>query len=196
MHLEVVSDLTPAAFTTSLHCFISRRGLPTEIHSDNGTNFVGAANDLKDLYFFFSNDLMQKTLSTALSNRCITWHFNPVRAYHFGGLWEAVVKSAKFHLRRVIGLQRFTFEELSTIPCQVEACLNSCPLLPANTPSDNGIDILTPGHFLIGHPLKSVPTHDLTYEKIPLLNDGISAKLSLSTGGSIGLRSIFNNSRD
>ena len=146
VHLEVVSDLITAAFTTSLHHFISWCGLPTEIHSDNGTNFVGAANDLKDLYHFFSNDSTQKMLSTALSNRCITWLFNPERVPHFGGIWEAADKSAKIHLRRVIGLLRFTIEELSTILCHLEACLNCHPLLPVNAPSDDAIEILTPGH--------------------------------------------------
>ena len=41
-HLEVVSDLTTDA---CLRRFISRRGLPSEIHSDNGGNFKGARND-------------------------------------------------------------------------------------------------------------------------------------------------------
>ena len=87
VHLEVMSDLNTVAFTASLHRFISQRGLPTEIHSDKGTNFVGTANDLKDLYHFFSNDSTQKTLSTALSNRCITWHFIQKKSPSF---WRAL----------------------------------------------------------------------------------------------------------
>ena len=118
---------------------------------------------------FFSNDSTPKTLSTALSNRRITCHFNTKRSPHFGGLWEAAVKSAKFHLRRIIGLQFFTFEELSTILFQVDACLNCRPHLQVNAPSDDGIEILIPGHILIGHPLKSLPTHEYTYEKILVL---------------------------
>ena len=55
VHLEVVSDLTTAAFLATLKRFISRRGLPQAIHTDNGSNFVGARNDLQELYLFMSS---------------------------------------------------------------------------------------------------------------------------------------------
>ncbi|XP_063635213.1 uncharacterized protein LOC134805966 [Cydia splendana] len=46
IHLEAVSDLTKDAFIMTLRRFIARRGRPTEIFSDNGTNFVAAAKEL------------------------------------------------------------------------------------------------------------------------------------------------------
>ena len=55
VHIEVVSDLTTEAFLASLKRFVSRRGLPQSIHSDNGSNFTGAKNDLQDLYQFLSS---------------------------------------------------------------------------------------------------------------------------------------------
>ena len=58
------------------------------------------------------------------------WHFIPERAPHFGGLWEAAVKSFKQHLRKVVRDVKLTYEELDTILTQVEACLNSRPLAP------------------------------------------------------------------
>ena len=39
------------------------------------------------------------------------------------GLWEAAVKSAKFHLKRVIRDQKLHYEEFATVTAQVEACL-------------------------------------------------------------------------
>jgi hypothetical protein len=66
---------------------------------------------------------------------------------HFGGFWEASVKSAKLNLRRVVGDVKLTFEEVSTVLTQIEACLNSRPLVPANVPDNDGIEAITPGHF-------------------------------------------------
>ena len=63
------------------------------------------------------------------SNR-ITWKFIPERAPHFGGLWEAEVKSFKSHLKKVLGMATLNFEEFSTVLPQVEVCLNSRPLTP------------------------------------------------------------------
>ena len=104
-----------------------------------------------------------------MSSQRIVWHFNPERAPHFGGLWEAAVKSMKYHLKRVVGEQKFTFEEFNTLLCQVEACMNSRPLLPLNTHSDDGIEVLTPGHFIIGRSLQTLPSFDLTSQRLPLL---------------------------
>ena len=87
----------------------------------------------------------------------MVWHTIPARAPNFGGLWEAAVKSAKFHLKRVIGKQVVSFEEMLTITCQVEACLNSRPLGVQHCQNPEGIEPLTPGHFLTGAPLTAYP---------------------------------------
>lgn len=41
--------------------------------------------------------------------------FSPAYAPHFGGIWEAGVKSAKQHVKRVMGNTNLTFEELTTL---------------------------------------------------------------------------------
>lgn len=85
---------------------------------------------------------------------------------HFGGIWEAAVKSTKTHLRRIIGNVKLTFEEFMTVLCQVEACM---PQQSAFGPHDDGIEALTPGHFLIGRPLESLPDPAFSYRSISLL---------------------------
>lgn len=61
-------------------------------------------------------------LRQLLANDFVTWHFIPPGAPHMGGLWEAAVKSVKHHLLRVIGHTKLTFEEMSTLLIQIEAC--------------------------------------------------------------------------
>jgi len=80
VHLEVVTDLTTDAFLAALDRFIARRGIPTNLYSDFGTNFVGAARKLKSL---FRDAKAQDRFS--LHSTC-TWHFNLPAAPHFGGI--------------------------------------------------------------------------------------------------------------
>ncbi|GFY06738.1 uncharacterized protein TNCV_5083801 [Trichonephila clavipes] len=90
----------------------------------------------------------------------IDWKFIPPKSPHFGGLWEAGVKSVKHHLKRAIGNLHFTFEEFETIMIQVEGILNSRPLTPLSSDANN-FDVLAPGHLLIGRPITSIPEPNL-----------------------------------
>ena len=158
VHLELVSDLTSEAFIAALRRFVARRGYPNLIWSDHGTNFVGANHELKKLFEFLKTEIAQCKISEFCASRSIEWKFIPERAPHFGGLWEAAVKSMKTHLRRVITPDvKLTFEEMTTVIVQIEACLNSRPLIPVNFVNDCVTDILTPGHFLVGQSLTTLP---------------------------------------
>jgi len=48
-HLQLVSDLSTAAFLNALKRFIARRGRCAKLFSENGSNFIGANNELKAL---------------------------------------------------------------------------------------------------------------------------------------------------
>ncbi|XP_070524007.1 uncharacterized protein [Cardiocondyla obscurior] len=157
VHIEAVSDYTTEAFLAAFRRFTSRRGLCAHLYSDRGTNFIGADAQLRNFIKQITHDSLIKN---NLTNKGVLWHFNPPSAPHFGGLWEAAVKSAKFHIHRVIGKATLTYEELATFLTQVEACLNSRPLLPiSDDPED--FEALTPGHFLIGQPLNALPEPSL-----------------------------------
>ncbi|XP_076301820.1 uncharacterized protein LOC143219898 [Lasioglossum baleicum] len=153
IHLELAVDYSTPAFLNAYLRFCSRRGLPEAVYSDNGTNFVGGCRELSAAYraAIRNPNFLNKTASDGT-----TWHFIPPSAPHFGGLWEAGVKSVKHHLRRVLGDRMLTFEEFTTLLCAIEACLNSRPLAPISDTLDE-YETLTPGHFLVGSSLTVPP---------------------------------------
>lgn len=156
IHLELVSDLTTDAFIAAFRRFVARRGRCKTIMSDNGSNFIGAKRELK----FLGEIVKSQYLTNKLAADGTEWKLIPPRAPHFGGIWEAGVKSMKYHIKRVIGETILTFEKLTTLLTQVEACLNSRPLTPLSDDLED-ITALTPGHFLIGEPLTAVPEQNL-----------------------------------
>ena len=169
VHLELVSDLMTDAFIACLRRFMARRGKPTLIWSDHGTNFVGANNHIRELCKFLESQKAQKVVSEFCAQQSVQWQFIPEHAPHFGGLWEAAVKSFKHHLHRIVGNVRLTFEEMTTVLAQIEACLNSRPLVSL-PPDDDGIDALTPGHFLVGRPLTALPDPALAFRSMSILS--------------------------
>ncbi|XP_062705397.1 uncharacterized protein LOC134287511 [Aedes albopictus] len=165
VHLELISDMTTEAFVAALHRFTARRGVPREIHSDNGSNFRGARNELHELFELFRSEALGNEINDFCLPREISWHFIPPEAPNFGGIWEAAVKSAKFHLKRTLKDARLTFEKYVTVLVQVEAILNSRPLYSVSSdPGDP--EVITPGHFLIGRPLTAIP--EPSYEGSPV----------------------------
>ncbi|XP_075248316.1 uncharacterized protein LOC142341283 [Convolutriloba macropyga] len=69
--------------------FIARRGYPSTINSDNGTNFVRAAKELKE----FMDEWDGAKIESDLAQKKIIWKFNPPGAPHFGGIRERLVQS-------------------------------------------------------------------------------------------------------
>ncbi|XP_055686030.1 uncharacterized protein LOC129791706 [Lutzomyia longipalpis] len=164
IHLELVSELTTQAFLAALDRFTARRGKPTKISSDNGTNFVGAKNALdKEVKKAFSEATQVAAEHVAKSG--IHWELIPPASPHFGGLWEAGVKSTKRHLKAVLTKTILTFEEFYTVLTSVEAALNSRPLTPLSEDAHD-LAALSPGHFLIGRELLA-PPQEIIEEREP-----------------------------
>ena len=158
VHLEVISEETTEAFLAGMDRFVARRGRPHTIWSDNGSNFTGAKNQLNKLYQLLKTKEVNCSIHQHLLRNRIEWKNIPARSPNFGGLWEAAVKSMKYHLRRVMGELVLSFEELTTVVCQVEACLNSRPILAMTSHNEDGISTLTSGHFLMMRPPTAYPS--------------------------------------
>lgn len=159
VHFELVSNLTTECFLSCLKRFTSRRGVPTDIFSDNGTTFVGAKNEMNDFGLFLTNN--NHSVNNFAITHNIQWHFIPPYSPNFGGLWEAAVKSFKYHLKRALLDKKLIYEELNSLLIQIEGILNSRPLF-AHSNDPNDLTPLTPSHFLIGRSIISIPEPDLT----------------------------------
>ncbi len=160
IHLEAVSDLSTEAFLAAFKRFIARRGLPHQVFSDNGRNFVGAEKEIQVAYKLLQDN--QSEIADALATQKIRWSRIPSQSPNFGGIWETGVKSMKNLLKKTLGTIAFTFEELATVLAQTEAILNSRPLLPIETLPDDGMEILTPGHFRVGRLLTCLPPMNIS----------------------------------
>ncbi|XP_072375121.1 uncharacterized protein [Diabrotica undecimpunctata] len=123
---------------------------------------------VKAIHMELLSDLTTETFLAAFK-RFISRRGKPLNVYCdngstfkvFGGLWEAGVKSAKYHIKRVMGTNELTYEQFNTLIVQVEGILNSRPLMAMSQDPTN-LEYLTPGHFLIGAPITSFPEPDIT----------------------------------
>ncbi|XP_055588709.1 uncharacterized protein LOC129741033 [Uranotaenia lowii] len=152
-------------FLQALRRFIGRRGYCSDIYSDNGTDFVGARSYLRELLKLQRSDQHKEAVKKECANNHIQWHFITPAAPHFGGLWEAAVRSAKKHLLKVLGENPIPFENMTTLLVQVENCLNSRPMTALTDDPDN-LEPLTPGHFIIGEPFQQLPKR--SYREVPM----------------------------
>jgi len=112
------------SFLNAFYHMANRRGLPEEMISDNGTNFVGAERELRELVEQLERDKIEKSAA----NKGIKWSFNPPWAPHFGGVHETMIKSAKRATYAILGTADVTDEELMTAFTDAEALINSRPL--------------------------------------------------------------------
>ena len=144
IHIEIAHSLDTDSFIQALTRFISRRGNPEEIRSDNGTNFRGAEKELGEALAQWN----QSKIGGFLVQKRIKWFFNPAFASHFGGSWERQIRTVRKVLGGLTSEQVLGEESLLTLMCQVENIVNSRPLTQVSSdPNDN--EPLTPNHLLL-----------------------------------------------
>ncbi|GFW77336.1 integrase catalytic domain-containing protein [Trichonephila clavipes] len=148
VHFELITSLSTAAFLQSLRRFISRRGRPTIIYSDNGTNFVGSNSTL--------NSIDWDVVMSKANIQKIKWKFNPPSAAWWGGFWERMIQMLKQILRKMLGRASLYYEELNTVLCECEHVINSRPLTYISE-DVNDFSPLTPAMFL-----QEIETSDVT----------------------------------
>lgn len=143
VHLEVVTSLSTESCKLAFRRFIDRRGAPSEIYTDNGTNFQGTCRELAKQLASVNQGLAE-TFTDANSK----WFFIPPASPHMGGVWERMVRSIKAAMNGIHHLRPPTEEVFQTLCTEAESMVNCRPLtyVPLDT-SDQ--EALTPNHFLL-----------------------------------------------
>jgi hypothetical protein len=160
VHLEIVLDMTTSAFLRAFRRFAARRSLPSKMISDNGTTYIAAADQIREL-------MDSPTVKDFLANRNITWTFIPKRAPWFGGFYERLIGVAKMTLKKVLGRSCVSLDELSTLLTEAEATINDRPITYVSSAQADPVP-LTPSQLVNGRMITTLP-----YELVDadLLND-------------------------
>ena len=121
-HVEIFTSMDTSSCVMGVERFVSRRGTPAMIGSDNGTNFFGAEEELREKIEKWN----AVNIAAELAHKGIKWRFNPPSAPHQCGIWERLVRSFnKRVLYAILGTRRLTDEVLHTTFCLLENALNS-----------------------------------------------------------------------
>ena len=153
VHVEIVTSMDTSSCVMGVERFVSRRGTPAMIWSDNGTNFVRAEEEHRESIAKWNI----VNIAIELAHKGIKWRFNQPCAPHQVVFWERLVRSFKRVLYTILGTRRLTDEELHTIFCLVENALISRPLTPVSADPCN-LNALTPNHFLFGEYSTGIPS--------------------------------------
>ena len=150
VHLELVEKLTTTAFIRALRRFISRRGMPEVIISDNAKNFQAASKELVGSRHLSGSE----EYKNFVSDRGKKWHFIVERASWWGGFYERLIALVKRCIKKTLGQTSLSYVELNSMLTEVEAVLSSRPLTYTYPHVQDGPP-LTPSHFLCGYRILS-----------------------------------------
>ena len=138
--LDVVHSTNAKTVVQSLRRFISRRGCPAIIVSDNGSSFTA-----------------EETQKFAAS-KFIEWRVNLALAPWQGGIWERLVSCVKRCIKKAVGVRSISYIEVQTLLSEIEAVLNNRPL--CHDYDDDLENVLTPNHLVYGRRLESSIEND------------------------------------
>ena len=148
VHIEVSNSLSTDSFINALRRFVAVRGPISQLRSDQGTNFVGAKNELKNALSEMDKDKVSQFL---LNNGCdFEFRMNVPHASHMGGAWERQIRTVRNILASLFNdhAEQLDDESLRTFMCEVMMIINSRPLTNSNLNDPLSLEPLTPYYLL------------------------------------------------
>ena len=129
--------------------FVGRCGPVRQLRSDQGTDFVGAQNELEGTLLEMNHSTIQREL---LKQNCnwIDWKMNVLKASHMGGAWERQIRTVRSVLSTLLQKhgRQLDDESLRTLMVETEAIVNSRPLSTDDPADPSSVGALTPNHLL------------------------------------------------
>ena len=146
VHLEVVTSLSTDSFLNALRRFLNLRGTVRKLLSDQGTNFIGARNELDKAMSEIVDDKIRNFLA---ANNC-EFVFNAPHASHMGGVWERLIHSARSILASLFNDcgKQLDDDSLRTLLTETASIMNSRPLTTENLNDPTSLPPITPNHLL------------------------------------------------
>jgi len=161
IHLELIQDMSAEQFLLGLRRFIARRGTPTNILSDNASQFKLSSDTLSQIW---GEVIDSDEVTSYVANSGIKWKFIVERAPWMGGAYERLVGLVKRNLRKSVGKTCLTNEQMLTYINEVEAVVNSRPLVYIGEDINSSIT-LTPAHFLTLNPKTGTPENEISEDQ-------------------------------
>ena len=158
VHLETVNLLDSSSFINALSLLMSRRGAVRQLRFDQGTNFVGAQNELKAALSEMNQDHVPEHL---LRNECelIPFKMNLPHYSHMGGTWERLIRSVRNALEPFLSKVGSQLDDktLRALMTEVDCIINSRPFSVNYLCDAQAPEPLTPNHLLIIKPKRVLP---------------------------------------
>lgn len=146
VHLEMLEDMTTDAFINALRCFIAIRGAVRQIRSDQGSNFMGAKNEMAKAL----QEIDKDKVTSYLTNKQCDFLMNAPSSSHAGGAWERQIRTVRSVLSKVLAQSAGRLDDASLRTFLYEAMyiVNSRPLTVNNISDPTSSEPLTPNHLI------------------------------------------------
>ena len=146
VHIEMLEDMTTDALINALRCFLAIRGAVRHIRSDQGSNFVGAKNEMERAL----KEMNRERVATYLAERQCDFYMNAPGSSHAGGVWERQIRTVRSVLNSVLAhsVGRLDDASLRTFFYEAMSIVNNRPLTVDRISDPTSLEPLTPNHLV------------------------------------------------
>jgi hypothetical protein len=150
VHVEVSMSYSADLFLMALRRFMSIRGAPRRLQSDQGDQLVAAAKCITTWYRSKVHERCEK--------KGTTWRLVLTGGQHYTSQAERVIGFLKLSLEQILMDKRCSLEEVLTLLYEAAQIVNSRPNargLPTEDPTSGGP--IMPLHLMLGRAMVEIP---------------------------------------